>query len=105
MKVYPAEAQAARQRTIGAMDRIAAEIQPSGYLVGDRFTVADLTAAALLAPLVMPKEFPYQPRTPVPKPFLEAREKLVDHPAFRWTAGIYGRHRGKSAAIAEETVI
>jgi glutathione S-transferase len=105
MKVYPVEAQAARQRSIAAMDRIAAEIQPSGYLVGGRFTVADLTAAALLCPLVMPKEFPYKPPATIPRPFAEAREPLVKHPAFAWTAGIYGRHRGKSAAIAEETVI
>jgi glutathione S-transferase len=48
MKIYPAEAETARGRTTSTMDRIERELQPSGYLVGDHFTVADLTAAALL---------------------------------------------------------
>lgn len=34
-------------------------MQPSGYLVGSKFSVADLTLAALIAPLVAPPEFPY----------------------------------------------
>jgi glutathione S-transferase len=40
------------------MDRLARELQPSGFLESDRFTVADLTAAALLSLLVRPPEFP-----------------------------------------------
>ena len=35
------------------------EIQPSGYLVGDSFTVADLTVAAIVAPAIAPEQFPY----------------------------------------------
>jgi glutathione S-transferase len=31
-----------------ALDRISRELQPSGYLVGEAFSVADLTAAAML---------------------------------------------------------
>jgi glutathione S-transferase len=60
MKICPAEAEAARKRTTSTMDRIERELQPSGYLVVDHFAVADLTAAALLWPLVMPREFPYK---------------------------------------------
>ena len=51
-----------------ALDRLEAELQPSGYLVGERFSVADLTAAALLAPVVLPPEFPYRPPGPLPAP-------------------------------------
>jgi hypothetical protein len=39
-----------------ALDRTV-ELRRSGYLVGDRFTVADLTAPAIFSPLVMPKKF------------------------------------------------
>jgi glutathione S-transferase len=105
MKVYPAEAEAARNRTVAAMDRIARELQPSGYLVGDGFTVADLTAAALLWPLVMPKEFPYKLPATTSPPMALARADLAEHPALKWAAGIYAKHRGKSAALAEETII
>ena len=105
MQIYPREAQAARQRTVAAMDRIGREIQPSGYLVGDHFTVADLTAAALLWPLVMPKEFPYKLPTKLPTPFATERKQVAGHRAVRWAAGIYQNHRGRSAAISDETVI
>lgn len=41
----------------------------------------------------------------MPRAFIEAREQFLDHPAFVWACGIYERHRGKSAAIAEEVII
>ena len=41
------------------MDRLEREISRSGYLVGESFTVADLTAAALFYPAARPPEFPY----------------------------------------------
>jgi len=107
MRIYPADAEEARKKTIAALDRLIAELQPSGYLVGDRFTVADLTAAALFWPVAMPKEFPYPLPSPseLPAPMAEARVKMLEHPAAKWVAGIYQCHRGKSSAIAEETVI
>ena len=43
------------------MDRLESELGPSGYLVGDRFTVADLTAASLFTPLLCPPERPFAP--------------------------------------------
>ena len=43
----------------GRARRVEAEAGRSGYLVGDSFTVADLTAASILAPIVVPPEFPY----------------------------------------------
>jgi glutathione S-transferase len=100
MNVYPAEAEVAREKTVAA-NRIVREVQPSGYLVGDGFTVADLTAAALMSPIVMPEEFPYPLTIPLPKPIAKAREQLSWHPAFRWVEEIYHRHRGTSAAITD----
>jgi glutathione S-transferase len=89
----------AHQKLDLAGERFRAELQPSGYLVGDRFTVADLTLAALLAPLVAPEQFPYpqsQRGHPRFEPVLEglARSGLLD-----WTREIYARHRGASAEI------
>ncbi len=55
-----------RQMILAAMDRLEAELEPSGYLVGEQFSVADLTAAALLYPAVMPPEFPYPLVSEVP---------------------------------------
>ena len=91
---------AAPARVRSGLDRIAAELGPSGHLVGNAFSVADLTAAALLAPIVLPPEFPYPPPEPRPRHFLALRGSLEGHPAFRWVLETYRRHRGTSAAIA-----
>jgi len=92
-------AELSRRKTLAALDRIEAELGPSGYLVGDRFTVADLTAAALASPLVDPPEFPYpQPRS-LPRPMIELRESLAGRKAFGWVRDIYRRHRGNSAQV------
>jgi len=91
-----ASVEGSRTTLIDALDRIEAERAGGDYLVGESFTVADLTAAALLYPLVWPAEFQY----PLPDPprwsFLEGHR---DHPALGWISGIWRSHRGSSAAI------
>ena len=82
-----------RRKTFAALDRLEREIGPSGYLVGDSFTVADLTAAALLSPIVAPPEFPYPPPPNVPQSIAEFRDSLSGRPAFRWVEQMYRRHR------------
>ena len=91
---------AAPARVRAGLDRIAMELGPSGYHVGDAFSVADLTAAALLAPIVLPPESPYLPPEPRPPQFLALRASLEGHAAFSWVLETYRRHRGTSAAIA-----
>ena len=91
---------AAPARVRAGLDRIVAELGPSGHLVGDAFSVADLTAAALFSPIVLPPEFPYPPPEPRPRHVLALRASLEGHPAFRWVLETYRRYRGTSAAIA-----
>jgi glutathione S-transferase len=102
MDISPASAEVARSKTMAAMDRLEHELQPSGYLVGERFTVADLTAAALLSPLVRPPEFPYKAAGPLPEPLVKIRDAVSTHQAFRWTLETYRQHRGESAEVANE---
>jgi glutathione S-transferase len=79
--------------------RFNAELQASGYLVGETFTVADLTLASLLAPLVAPEQFPYpQPQRGHPL-FEEARDALARSGLLDWTREMYARHRGRSTEI------
>jgi glutathione S-transferase len=91
-------ARRARAQVIAALDRVEAELQPSGYLVGDCFTVADLTAAALFTPLLAPPQRPYAPRA-LAAPILELREELSARPGGEWVADMYARHRGESAEV------
>jgi glutathione S-transferase len=96
-RIYPADAEEGRRKVALALDRIEAEVRPSGYLVGDGFTVADLTAAALLFPVAWPPELQYDyPEPPRSSPWLES---LTRHPAAEWITEIYRRHRGVSAEI------
>jgi len=94
-------AEVSRRKTLAALDRIETELRPSGYL-GDDFTVADLTAAALFSPLVAPPEFPYQLPQRIPQAMTDFRQSLATRPAFLWVLEMYRRHRGPSAAVKDE---
>jgi glutathione S-transferase len=96
-RFYAADAERARGMVTTALDRIVAELQPSGYLVGSGFTVADLTAAALLFPLAWPAELQYDYPAP---PGSQVIESLQAHPGVDWIRKIYRRHRGSSMEIA-----
>ena len=90
----------AHQKLHAACDRFREELQPSGYLVGRDFSVADLTLAALMAPAVAPEQFQYpQPQRGHPS-FAPLREALGISGVLAWTRDMYARHRGQSAALA-----
>ena len=79
--------------------RLRAELRPSGYLCEDRFTVADLTLAALVAPALAPKQFPY-PQPQRGHPVLEpVRDALAEAGIADFCAEMYERHRGTSAEV------
>jgi glutathione S-transferase len=102
MKIDAAGAARGVERTKEALDLVAKCATGSGYLVGDRFTVADLTAAALLSPTAMPPQFSY----PVPEPRSDGLRRWLsrwsDHPGTAWVSEIYRKHRGASAAVDRE---
>ena len=75
------------------MDHIAARTAMTGYLVGGRFTVADLTAASLLAPAVNPPNCDMTRLEPKPKCVTDFLTRWSNHPGAQWVRGIYARHR------------
>ena len=100
--INPETAENARRLVEAAMDRIEAERGPSGYLVGDSFSIADLTAAAVLSPLVRPPEFPYHQVDPErdPEDLKAWRDGHTEREAFKYALDMYARHRGRSAEVA-----
>jgi glutathione S-transferase len=86
----------ARRKVVAALDRLEAELDGREYLAGDAFSVADLTAAALFYPLVLPPEGPSLGDPP--EAFERWRAPLVERPGSRWVAEIYRRHRQTTAA-------
>ena len=79
------------------LERIALERGPEGYLVGGRFSVADLTAASLLAPLVRPQGTIWAELGDYPEAVRAFVEPLEDHAGSRWVREMYARHRAPSS--------
>jgi glutathione S-transferase len=90
-----------RAKTAAAMDRLERELSPSGFVVGNVFTVADLTAAALFYPVVRPPEFPYAMVADenLSDSWRAFHDALAQRPGGRWVADIYRRYRGQSAEV------
>jgi glutathione S-transferase len=99
-RISDANLEADRATVQAALDRVEQERQGRAYLVGDAFTVADLTAAALLSPVLQPPEIQYPLRVEWPPYLRDYRATLLQHPAMQWAAGIYRRHRGRSAEVS-----
>jgi glutathione S-transferase len=89
------KAEESRRAVLAALDRLEAELDGNEYLVGDRFSVADLTAAALFYPLVLPAEGPRQ-FADSPAGFRAFRDPLVDRPGFKWVEQTFSRHRKRA---------
>jgi glutathione S-transferase len=95
----PEAVAAAYADTEAALDRVAAEVAGTGHLVGDRFSAADLTAAALLAPCANP-DHPDMRRPEPRPPAIDAwLERWAGHPAVAWVHETYRRHRPPTAAM------
>lgn len=88
----PEAAEVARRKVFAGLDRLEEELGSNEYLVGGRFTVADMTAASLFCPIVLPPEGPKTPeRRP---PGLERfRKAIADRDAYRWVEEMFSRHR------------
>jgi glutathione S-transferase len=67
---------------------------PAQYLVGGRLTVADLTAAALLAPLACPDEHPIYGSARYRAGIAPLVSEWQDRPGFAWVRAMYKTHRG-----------
>jgi glutathione S-transferase len=96
--VDPANVTRAFEITAKTLDRVASLTGATGYLIGDAFSVADLTAAALFAPLAEISHPDMARPRPVPPRISEFLRSYSSHPAIRWVETIYARHRTKARA-------
>jgi len=79
--------------TEAALGWVAAESRSTGYLVGNAFNVADLAAAALLAPCSNPPDSPMFRGDPMPDKIIEWNRRWDSHPGSDWVRRIYRDHR------------
>ena len=99
MAVTPGRVAQAQRGLPSYFDKIMQEVGPSGYLVGDTFSVADLTAAAMLSLIVGPEQFPYALPDAAPTGLLELRDQLANHEGFSWVREIYAKHRPPEKSV------
>lgn len=76
-----------------ALDCVAERSRATGYLVGERFSHADLAAAAGLAMVFPPAGSPMEQPPGRPAASLALAEPWRDHPGLAWLARIYAEHR------------
>lgn len=85
----------ARGAIVEVLERIEAELAAGDgtHLVGERFSVADLTAAALFCPVVLPAGGPLPSDLPLPRELELFRAELRERPGYRWVEDTYRRYR------------
>lgn len=90
---HPGAFEEGRQTAKEALDWVVAETVATGYLVRDRFTIADLTTASMLAAVANPPNSPATRPEPKPAAVTAWQEGWHDHPGAVWTRRIYAEHR------------
>ena len=91
--VNPPNVARAEARTQQALEDAARLIGPSGQIVGEAFSVADLTVAALLAPLAKLAHPDMARPAQVPPRMAELYARYEKHPAIQWVCEQYAKHR------------
>lgn len=76
---------------LAAFDKLDETLQERRFLVGDRFSRADLTACALLSPLCLPDDRQASDR--FPQPLLAVREHVKGRLFYRWVRNVYDNYR------------
>jgi len=97
-RMYPgddASLAAAETALLDGIERLenTLEQDPNRYLVGHVLTLADVTAAALLAPVVGPPGSPWSDVDLLPEPVVAMRERLRNRVAGQWVLQRYARDR------------
>jgi glutathione S-transferase len=85
-----------RERVRAVFDQVGARLADGRrYLVGDSFTAADLTFAALAASVLVPSRYgvPLPPVEGLPEPFASEVRAMREHPAGRFALRLYDQER------------
>lgn len=92
-QINPRTAQVAMHVVDKAIKQLEVQLATRPFLVGDSFSRADLSVAALLSPLVMPERGYVKPGTLQSTPLLDYRKAHINSPVFRWVNNLYNNYR------------
>ena len=96
-------ADAAMERVNAVFDDVAERLSDGrSFLLGDRFTAADLTFAALAAPMLLPERYgsPLPPPEAMPDSLAREVRRLRAHPAGVFADRMYAEQRARLAPVS-----
>jgi glutathione S-transferase len=93
MNVREAPSARSLDKTLECLDELERELGGKDYLVGNQFSIADLTAASLFYPFALPPEYPYPQIRELPPAVQEVFDQVAGRPGVQWVAEMYRRHR------------
>ena len=89
----PANVARCLEVTDRVLDEVAHRVEATGFMVGDAFSIADLTVAALLAPIANVEHPDMKRPQPVPESYAKLVNGYSNHPAIAWVKQMYADHR------------
>jgi glutathione S-transferase len=93
MNISAETASEAKQRFMLAFDRLDRALERGPFLVGNRFSRADLCACALLWPLCRPGESEAEVEALLCPTVFALRKQLQDRRFYRWVLALYEEYR------------
>jgi len=93
MNIHAGSASESERRFLTALDRLDKTLERSPFLVGNRFSRADLTACALLWPLCRPGESESEVESLLPAPVCALRKQLYHRRFYCWALEKYLEYR------------
>ncbi|MFK8021354.1 MAG: glutathione binding-like protein [Pseudomonadales bacterium] len=75
------------------------------FLVGDRISIADISAASLLAPIILPPQQPVYSSQHFAGRLQQKNQQFEQYKSYEWLKGIYQAHRGDSYFEMKDTPI
>ena len=96
LHIRPPRVALAEERIRLALDWLDHELSDGrAHLVGPSLTVADITAASLLAPLACPSQHPVYGDAAYQEGMKRALAPWAGRPAMAWVRQVYDQHRGR----------
>jgi glutathione S-transferase len=93
MNIHAESAKQSEERFLSALETLNNALKDRQFLVGDRFSRADLTACALLSPYCRPGESDDEASVVLPEQVCALRDRHETSRFFGWVLDIYKDHR------------
>jgi glutathione S-transferase len=93
LNLHAESAKRSEERVLTALEKLDGALQGRRFLVGDRFSRADLTACALLLQYCAPDKSDAEVSAAVPSHVSALRDKHKTRPFFGWVLHNYKNHR------------